>query len=58
MSEKNISQLAVVASNSTPAREQRYPDRWLLYTSSGAVIEVIVAHDRQGRPHIACHDAA
>src|SRR5207245_5620154 len=50
--------LAIVATNAEPNREQYYPQTWLLYGQGQNTVEVHVAHDSGRIPHVVERSAA
>src|SRR5438552_18597991 len=50
--------LAIVATNAEPNREQYYPQTWLLYGQGQNTVEVHVAHDSGRIPHVVDRSAA
>jgi hypothetical protein len=46
-----MANLAIIASNDQPIREERYPRTWLLYKDKDT-IEIQVKHDGHKRPFV------
>lgn len=57
MKKINQSVLAVAFGNPEPRREREYPSTWLLLVGD-QVLEVVVTHDAEARPHLTWKEAA
>ena len=57
MKKINQSGLAVAFRNPEPGREREYPSTWLLLVGD-QLLEIVVTHDAEARPHVTWKEAA